>query len=153
MPPTVGPASFMRGSMCSYILLVAAALLISAGFVSATEKHWIARNAELVVVGRLRIGSAIPWFDGWHLWGTIAVEEVISGPKIGKSVAYRFVCSGCVMWPRPNFNWLEDRRGLWFLRQSGGGRWTTAGVDVGDPGYRSLEDNGDLIQYLRGRNR
>src|SRR5207249_3040501 len=56
---TVGPATFRRGSLSSYILLVTAALPISAGFVSATEKHWIARNAELVVVGRLRIGSAI----------------------------------------------------------------------------------------------
>ena len=49
---------------------VALIFLIAAPFAIATEKLWVAGNAELAIVGRLHQYSVIPWLDGWHVRGT-----------------------------------------------------------------------------------
>jgi hypothetical protein len=96
---------------------------MTTGTVSATEKYWIVHEATLIVVGTLHSYPVFPWFDGWHLNGTIEVDEVVFGTKPPEPIAYRwseryphsplninwrFVFSGC-----PDF--LKEK-GMWFLR-------------------------------------
>ena len=60
--------------------------------VFASEKYWIARDAQLVVVGTVHQEWAVPWIDGWHISGTIQVNEMLYGPRVGERIQYRFVC-------------------------------------------------------------
>ena len=68
------------------------AIMLVPGFAAAEEKYWIAHEASLIVVGTLHPYPTFPWFDGWHLTGTIDVEEVLFGPQPGAHIVYRFVC-------------------------------------------------------------
>jgi len=63
-------------------------LLILVFFTSAplqaTEKYWGAHEAELIFVGTLHSMPSYPWFDGWHMGGTL---EIHNFPRSMKNAA------------------------------------------------------------------
>src|SRR5215472_17346446 len=70
---------------CHHILLRTLGLLLLLGGASAfhlygIEKHWIAHEAQVIVVGTFKPNPTYPWFDGWDLTGTTNVIEVL-GPR------------------------------------------------------------------------
>jgi len=133
-------------------LAVAGVILLVSGALVATEKYWIARNAQLVVVGRLKGASAVLRDDGWHITGTIAKEEVLFGPTGQKTdIAYHFACSCCPRSRRPSLSMLSKGRGLWFLNKLSDREWESAGPECGDPGYRGIELLEDMRSFLRSR--
>lgn len=76
---------------CAALLLV---FVMAAPFVLATEKSAVAQTADLVIVARLTGVWSFPWFDGWHIRGTLKVTRVLwglryqeTGCSIGSSVA------------------------------------------------------------------
>jgi len=107
----------------------------------AVEKSSIAWNSQLVIQGQLTDGWSFPWFDGWHFRGKLKVSRVLWGAaKPDEKLAYRFICGGCPMWPRPDLSQFCGSENIWFLRNAGPGVWTGAGVQPGDPGVRGLAD-------------
>jgi hypothetical protein len=115
----------------------------------ATEKHWIAHEAHLIVVGALHPDFSFPWFDGWHTTGTIAVDEVLYGFSPSDPIEYRFVwtCGGLFWWP-PRYTGQLKEKGLWFLRPAAEHTWTSSG-GCPDVGFRSLSERGDFGEYIR----
>jgi len=69
-----------------------AVMLLAATFARGEEKYWIAHQASLIVLGTLRPNPTFPWFDGWHITGTIDVDEVLFGPRPPAHIDYRSVC-------------------------------------------------------------
>ncbi len=114
----------------------------------AVEKYWMARNAQLVVVGRLINATERQQGSGWLIQGSIVVTEVLFGPgEPGQKVTYRFLCSCC---PKPDLNTIQLQEGLWFLNEAGAGNWTTAG-SCEQPGYRPIRERDDIRQFLKSR--
>ena len=117
----------------------------------ATEKYWIAHEAQLVVVGTLHAGSGYWWLDGWHETGTISVDEVIYGHGPSNRISFRFTGS-CYMrwwhrwWPTHSMTQLTER-GLWFLRAVDERTWEPA--NSCDSGCRFLSQRADFEQYIR----
>jgi hypothetical protein len=133
-------------------LTVAALLLVTSGTVNAVEKYWIVHEASLIVVGTLHSYPVFPWFDGWHLNGTIEVDEVVFGtkppgpityrssqkyPQSPMSIDWRSLFSG-----RPDF--LKEK-GMWFLRPIDGRTWQPS---VG-LGYVDLPHRADYEAHIR----
>ena len=113
--------------------------IAAAGF--AVEKSAVAESSQLVIQGRLTDGWSFPWFDGWHFRGKLTVSRTLWGAaRPGERLDYRFACTGCPLWPRPDWSRFRGSENLWFLRQAGPGVWTGAGVQPGDPGVRGLAD-------------
>jgi hypothetical protein len=139
-------------SRSSMRLTALSVLVLFASPVLATERYWIARTAELVVFGQLRITSSYPMLDGWHFRGRIRVEEVLLGQaKLGEELSYSFVCNGCPYWPRPNVEsyTLALAKGIWFLQAGKNGDWSSAGGSF-DPGGQI--DSPAMREFLRRRN-
>jgi hypothetical protein len=68
-------------------------------------------------VGTLRSGLTFPWFDGWHVTGTIVVDETLYGQRPAGQIKFRFVCDCmCQYWPPPRYSLHFTEKGLWFLR-------------------------------------
>ncbi len=68
------------------------AFFLASGSMGGTERCWIVREAQLIVVGTLRIRLTYPWLDGWHITGSIAVEQVLFGPRRDPQIDYEYVC-------------------------------------------------------------
>jgi hypothetical protein len=116
--------------------------------VLATEKFEIAKSANLVVVGQLGKAWVFPWFDGWHIVGSIRVDQVLFGlASPQQELGYRFVCSCCSIWPKPDLQVLIGHKALWFLDRRNGDRWSPAG-SCSDGGYRDLTDLAAYRSYL-----
>jgi hypothetical protein len=129
-------------------LTVAAVFLVTTGLLNANEKYWIAHEAELIVVGTLRPYPIFPWFDGWHMTGTIDVDEVLLGSRPRGPIAYQWTCaySMCNGW----WGMIQTRlkhplKGIWFLRPLDGRTWKPS---VG-PGFADLSDRADFEDYIR----
>ena len=130
-------------------------LLLSIGtcWLQANEKSGIARNAGLVVVGRLTAVWSFPWIDGWHFRGQLKVARVLWGSaKPGDSLDYRFVCDECGFWPRPRMDPFDNVRGLWFLNRSTGASWRPNSTQSGDTGFRYMRDLQYFEKVLSKRN-
>ena len=115
---------------------------------TGTERYWIAHEAELIVVGKMSPGATLPWFDGWHLNGTIEVEEVLHGTRPPRRIEYRYLCAwglNCQSWPPPKLSGKFTEKGLWFLRDAGNGTWNPS-VGVG---FDSIEERGRIEKYIR----
>jgi len=111
-----------------YQLTLAALFLITTSTLHATEKYSIVRSATLIVVGTLHSYPIFPWFDGWHLDGTIEVDEVILGSKPPGPLDYRWTCkySVCNDWRAPIFRGLPsmfEEKGMWCLRPLDNRTW------------------------------
>src|SRR5687767_10482374 len=93
----------------------------------AVEKYWIAAQADVVVVGKIRLTSEYRWFDGWHLNGDIRVDELLLGKlSVGSHLAFRFTCSCCPLWPPPHKQFTNEQ-GVWLLKRRDNRSWQTAG--------------------------
>jgi hypothetical protein len=128
-------------------------LLAAASAVCAEERYSSANSAEIVVTGKMKSLHVMPWFDGWHVWGTLEIEEVLAGNPHGKSLEYRF--RACPIFSRiPDFSVLRGE-GLWYLKPGGPGVLVPYTGACGDPGFSSMTDHPDVIQFLRmgGRSR
>jgi hypothetical protein len=121
----------------------------------ATEKYWIAHEAQLIVVGTFEPGRGFWWRDGWHETGTISVNEVLYGRAPAGQISFRLTIRCYMPWwnrwlPRHAMNQSTDR-GLWFLRRLGDQIWEPA--NGCDTGYRSLSDRADFERYIRTQKR
>jgi hypothetical protein len=117
---------------------------------TATEKYWIAHEAQLVIIGTYHHRWAYPWFDGWHLSGRLDVDEVLFG-RVAHQIDYQLICrwnAACRRWPAPRMaEWFGDK-GIWFLRSVGPTAYGPPGNGGTDPGFRSIEQSGDFEQYI-----
>lgn len=114
----------------------------------ATEKHWIAHEADVIVVGTLRPWPVFPWLTGWQLYGTIRVDEVLYGKRVPREVRVRFPCpwaANCQLWPAPVFPEMYLESGLWFLRR--GNRYTWLPSD--GLGFQELSSRSYWENYIR----
>jgi len=113
-----------------------------------TERSAIVRSASTIVVGTMRDVRMLPWFDGWHISGSIVVETALMGSIAARDkLSFRFVCSCCPLWPRPDTAYTREK-GIWFLVPSGQGTWGSAG-SCSDPGYRPLSGLDDYRRDIR----
>ena len=138
-----------------HILLRAMGLLLLLGGASqfclhGIEKHWIAHEAEVIVIGTFKPNPTFPWFDGWHLTGTIAVDEVLYGPRMPRQIRFKLVCpwATCVRWPPPRYPDETLARGLWFLKRIDENTWESA-LSLFDLGFRRLSDRDYWEEYIR----
>jgi hypothetical protein len=131
---------------------MAALLLMTTGALNATEKYWIVHEASLVVVGTLHPYPVFPWFDGWHLNGTIDVDEVLFGTKPSGPITYRWSSKYpkspmSIDW-RGVFSGLPPylkEKGLWFLRPMDERTWQPS---VG-LGFIDLPQRADYEDHIR----
>ena len=131
------------------LLRTAIVLLLMAGRSSAIEKYWIAHEATLIVVGTMHPDFTFPWFDGWHMTGTIVVDEVLYGRRPARDIKIKFVCGcGCQSWPPPRFTGQLTEKGLWFLRPLDQQTWQ---FSIGCPyiGFELLSQRSDFENYIR----
>jgi hypothetical protein len=135
--------------LSAIIALVALSAL--ATHAAATEKYWIAHEAELIVIGTFQPGRGFYWLDGWHETGRIAVHEVLYGRAPAAQLDFRQTIRCYMPWwnrwrPWHFMNQFTDR-GLWFLRRLGDGIWEPS--DGCSSGYRDLSDRADIERYIR----
>ncbi len=115
----------------------------------ATERDWIAREAQAVVVGTFDASPTFLWFDGWHLSGVITVDEVLYGGRLPRQINLRFACKWenyCRWWPPPHYPKFIMQTGLWFFRRGDRNAWE---VDFADSDFRSLSDRAYWENYIR----
>lgn len=118
---------------------------------AATEKYWIAHEAQLIVVGTFQPGRGFWWLDGWHETGTITVNEVLYGRAPAGQINFRLTIR-CYMpwwnrWRASHFMSQFTDRSLWFLRRLGDQIWEPA--NGCDSGCRRLSDRADFERYVR----
>jgi len=125
------------------------ALFLVLGQLNATEKYWVAYEATLIVVGSVHPSLTVPWFDGWHVTGTIVVDEVLYGHRPTGEVRFRFVggyrCSG---WSPPQFSRVSGDKWLWFLKTSDQKTWESS-LGCPDAGFRDVSERRDFESYIR----
>jgi hypothetical protein len=112
---------------------------------AATEKYWIAHNAQLIVAGTFQPGRGFWWLDGWHETGTMSVDEVLYGRVPAGQLNFRLTIR-CAFpwwnrwWPSHFMNQFTDR-GLWFLPC---GQPDLGPANDCDSGYRLLSDRANF---------
>ena len=117
----------------------------------ATEKHTIARAAQIVIVGTFTPNITFLWFDGWHLSGKVTVDEVIYGGHVPREIAVRFPCkwnSYCQIWPPPQYPEGLLIKGLWFLQQVETDTWESP-LGANDAGFRNISERAYWENYIR----
>jgi len=125
-------------------------ILVCAPCLRAIEKHWIAHEAQAIVVGTISAGPTVLWFDGWYLSGRITVEEVLYGERLPHQITFRAGCkweAGCQWWPRPHYPEFTLHKGLWFLRRVDGNTWESSNGSF-DTGFRYLSDRAYWENYI-----
>jgi len=116
--------------------------------VAATEKHWIAHQAEAIIVGTLTKSVTFPWLDGWHINGVIQVDETLYGNEIPRQISFRFVCRWNALrrwWLPPALPRTYKERGLWFLWRADERTWNPSD----GMGYQRLSDRAYWEDYIR----
>ena len=146
--------------------IIFATLLLASAILSAEEKSWALRTADLVVVGKLQLSSYFLSLDGVHVNGSIVSTEVLYGPaQPGAKLRYSNMipCSalgwilpdrppGCnyrMVWSEWTFTkrWLTQP-GVWLLLRAPEESWTGRGSD---PGFRLLDSRDYSVGILSGR--
>jgi hypothetical protein len=127
------------------------ALTCTAAVAEATEKYWIAHEAQLIVVGTLHPGRGFWWTDGWHETGTITVNEVLHGQAPSNQIDFRLTIRCYSPWwnrwrPTHFLDQFSDRS-LWLLRTLDDRTWEPA--NGCDSGCRSLSQRADFERYIR----
>jgi hypothetical protein len=122
-------------------------LMLAGASLHGVEKHVIAQAAETVLVGTFKTNLTFPWFDGWHLTGSVDVDEVLYGPPMPLQIELKFVCEwpSCRWWPPPQFPKEFSVRGLWFLKRTGKNTWEPSA----DAGFRNLSERDYWESYIR----
>lgn len=137
----------------TWILSAGIVLLLTACPLGASEKYAIAHEAQLIVVGTYRPGLTFPWLDGWHLTGTIEIDDVLYGPTSTGPLNYRFVSKwDCTKpyWPPPHLDRIFTQKGIWFFRLDPGEKWTVVN-GCGESGFRFLSQRADFVNYINIR--
>ena len=132
--------------------LVLCALLLVTPDAGATEKYWAVHEADLIVVGTIHQGATFPWFDGWHVWGSIDVDATLFGPRVPRQIAYRFVCRWdqlCRCWPPPRFRDFHIQKAVWLLRPAGNQTWKPSLSGDNYAGFWALSGRADVGNYIR----
>jgi hypothetical protein len=132
-------------------ILIVGVLFAGPMSLGAAEKHWIAHEAQAIVVGTLKPGTTLLWFDGWHGRGVITVDEVLYGERLSHQIDFRFTCkweNHCQWWPPPHYPEFTLQRGLWFLRRIDQNTWRSAN-GFSDTGFRFLSDRDYWENYIR----
>ena len=130
------------------VRIVVATLLIASGILSAEEKSWALRTADLVVVGKLELSSYFLSFDGIHINGDIIPTEILYGPaKPHVRLRYSNIipcspwgalkCDYRLVWS----SWSSNKEritqlGVWLLWRTPPRRWTER---LWDFGFRPLD--------------
>jgi hypothetical protein len=148
---------------------VVVASLMLPQILSAEEKSWSLRTADLVIVGKLNPSSYFLFFDGIHLNGSIVPTEVLYGAaQPGVTLRYSHVieCSAfdsILEWIRPNSpgcnyravwsGWSAYKRrilqqGVWELMRAPEGSWTGRRSDTG---FRELDYRDYAVSVLAER--
>jgi hypothetical protein len=130
--------------------LLLCALLLTTG-AGATEKYWTVHEARLIVVGTIHQSATFPWFDGWHIWANIDVDETLFGPRVPRRIAYRFVCRWdqlCRSWPPPRLEDFNRGTAIWLLRPADNQTWSPSLGGI-DPGFWALSGRADVENYIR----
>src|SRR5580658_8462304 len=91
-----------------------------------------------------------PWFDGWHMGGTVQVHEVLYRRAAGAALELRHI----LKWPsdlrllRGKITYSEflAREGLWFLNRVDRGFWQPA---AGFSGFEPIGARADYEDYIR----
>jgi hypothetical protein len=132
-------------------VLAVCAALMECPFSGATEKRWIAHEAQVIVVGRFKPSPTWLWFDGWHINGVITVDEVLYGREMPRQLNFQFVCKWdnyCQRWPPPHYPAFTLQQGLWFLRRIHQNTWESAD-GFSDTGFRYLSNRAYWEDYIR----
>ena len=138
-----------KASWTAIISIIAAASMPTPA--AATEKYWIAHEAQLIVVGTFQPARGFWWLDGWHETGTISVDEVLYGQGLSGKIHFRLTIR-CYMpwwnrWRPGHFMSQFPDRGIWFLRRLGDQIWEPA--EGCGSGCRRLSDRADFERYIR----
>ena len=130
-------------------LIVAALLLVTT--CTATEKYSIVGLAKLIVVGTLHPHPEFifPWFDGWHIDGTIDADEVVFGTKPSGPIKYEWSCKYSMCDSRAIFASRHlpaalKEKGIWFLKPLDDHTWQGS-VNFG---YIDLSERADYLSHL-----
>jgi hypothetical protein len=148
------------------VRIVVATLLIASGILSAEEKSWALRTADLVVVGKLELSSYFLSFDGIHINGNIVPTEILYGPvQSGVGLRYNNLIP-CSLWDsiRPDrsigcdYRWVWSswssekerltQKGIWLLWRGPEASWRGRGWD---PGFASLDYRDYAVSTLSER--
>jgi len=132
-------------------MTLAIAVGCTAAPAAATEKYWIAHEAQLIVVGTFHPGRGFWWTDGWHETGTITVSEVLYARRPADQIVFRLTRRCYLPWwnrwrPAHLMNQFAST-GLWFLRRLDEETWEPA--NDCDSGYRLLSQRADFERYIR----
>lgn len=142
----------MGGGPCKLALLAVGLVGLSAySPLGAVERQWLVRAADIIVVGRLRPIPSLPWADGWHMRGTVEVEEVLSGVGVPSKLSFRITRPferGIGWWMPPRYPEFTLKRGIWFLRRVEVDVWESS-LGFPDLGFRPVESRGEWIDAIR----
>jgi hypothetical protein len=146
--------------------IIIATLLMASSFLSAEERTWALRNADVVVVGKLDLSSYFLYFDGVHVNGSIVPTEILYGPaQAGVRLRYSNIiprsvldwirsdrpvkCDYTMVWSQWSFvkSWLTQP-GVWLLLHAPEASWTGRGSD---PGFRRLDSRDYSVSILSKR--
>lgn len=124
--------------------------LVGAARLQAIEKHWIARQAQVIVVGTYKPNLTYPWFDGWRLTGEIRISEVLYGPRIPGRIRLKLVCpwAECDSWPPPTWPHPALLPSLWFLRRIDEDTWEPS-LGVYAPGPIPLSERAYWERWIQ----
>lgn len=141
----------MTGAYRLLPTLMLSGMLAASLCVMATEKNWIAHEAQAIVVGTFKPGPTLLWFDGWHVNGVIVVDEVLFGGRLPRNIKFQLVCKWeqyCQWWPPPHYPKFAEQKGIWFLRRVDQNTWKSAN-GFSDTGFRYLADRSYWEDYIR----
>ena len=129
--------------------VLAALLGVAAAPLRGKEKWSLIPISDAIICGRMERIWRLPWFDGWHMWGTLRVERVLRGAVPERAeLAYRFVCSQCSISNVWQLHPDHFKLSIWYLRKETNGLWTSAESPDG-MGQRPIGDLPALIEVLR----
>lgn len=113
------------------------------------EKWSLIPSSDAIVRGRINRIWRLPWFDGWHLRGTLRVERVLKGNvQAGTVFAYCFRCQKCGANDVWHLHADHYKPSIWYLRKDGSGGWISASA-TNDMGQRSIDELPALIEMLK----
>jgi hypothetical protein len=146
--------------MMAGVRIVIATLLIASGMLSAEEKSWALRTADLVVVGKLELSSYFLSFDGIHINGNIVSTETLYGSaQPGARLRYTdlipcsllgpLTCDYRSVWS----SWSSEKerltqQGIWLLWPGPEASWRGRGWDTG---FRPLDSRDYTLSIISKR--
>lgn len=137
------------------VIWLLAVIVTSSTSVNAVEKHWFAHEAKWIAIGTFHKSSEFPWFNGWHVTGTITIEEVLWGVNLPQKISATLSCdcpwwSLRQCWPPPTSRYPEPflKQGVWFL-EAIDNQSRSVTLSCRDIGWRPLSSRGEWQDYIR----